>query len=317
MESLTSKEKIKQLTQDVVTIQAMVKSGALSIADTEYYTATLKTRQVELEKEKSKLTLEQKKQAEELEKSSRLTAEQQVELFLLQKKGIAGLTEAERARYDILTLQTKEKKLQAEVDALVEKGVNNLTTEEKARLSRLLTQKDTLDKQIAQKEQLTKAADAQANAEQGVTDEMKKQSDQANKLLTTKFQITGQSYSGQSTRELEENIAKLKQQIFEDNLKSTSGGSGILQQWAISEERGRLAKAESELAIRSSVQSLLSKYGSEGEAYKHWTGSAADFERGMTYSSDTTETQRALTQLKNAALEINDRLKNGAKYSTI
>jgi hypothetical protein len=148
MQTLDSQKKIAVLNREIAMLQSAINNSVTSEADKQRLIERLKARQVELGKENAAVTKEQRKQVEELEKASRLSGNEQLELFVLEYKGLTALTEQERVRYDQLKLMEKEKKLQVKIDELASKGVENLTAEEKARLAQLMFQKGVLDEQI-------------------------------------------------------------------------------------------------------------------------------------------------------------------------
>lgn len=100
----------------------------------------------------------------------------QLEMARLELKGVGNLTDAERARYDVLKLQVKEKQVQHEIDELLQKRlVATLNPEEEKRLKLLMKQDAVLEKQIAAKQALIDKGPDLVATEEAVTSEMEKQ----------------------------------------------------------------------------------------------------------------------------------------------
>ncbi len=154
-----------------------------------------------------------------------LGIKEDLELFKLQAKNAAALTEAERVRKDELVLQTKEKKLQIEIEGLQAKLLEGtITPKEEERLKTLIKQTEEIGKQIKAKEDLAKVIqDKVQPAEEGVKVEFQGQILKVGDLIDAKTRLaltTAGIELGAEQKITAEIAAQIK---AKNDLKSISG----------------------------------------------------------------------------------------------
>jgi hypothetical protein len=178
LSSLSTTEKISALKESIAMHQALITSGALGEKDAAQANEVLATRKNQLVGEEANL----RKEIAELEKKSRLSAEDELKLYELRKKAKMGLTEEERTQLKLLEAQSAEKQNQVLIDQAMDKGIKNLNPEELKRLDALIKQDKKLEDQLAKKLALVGAAVDHAKVEAVVTEELTKQVEAAKRL---------------------------------------------------------------------------------------------------------------------------------------
>lgn len=143
-----------------------------------------------------------------------LGIKEDLELFVLQQKNAAALTESERLRKEELILQTKEKILQKEIEVLYGKLMDNtITPAEKEQLNQLIKQSQEIGKQITAKQDLSKfTTGQQLPAEEKITGSYREQIGMIGDIITEKdkaiFKAAGVQLQGEQriTEELKEQL---------------------------------------------------------------------------------------------------------------
>ncbi len=192
-----------------------------------------------------------------------LGIKEDLELFVLQSKNVAALTESERIRLDVLTLVSKEKRLQIEIETLHGKLMEGtITPQEKEKLARLINQTDEIRKQIAAKQELAKVVTNQVTpAEEGVTVEYDGQIFKVGQLIDAKTRLAATT-AGVVLGSEERITAELAEQlrIAEQIRKSrsitvtTTGDIGTLDDSALRELNASIKKQLAFLEASSLTQ---------------------------------------------------------------
>lgn len=154
-----------------------------------------------------------------------LGIKEDLELFTLQSKNSAALTESERVRMSVLELQTKEKRLQLESETLHGKLMDGtITPGENKRLQELIKQTAEVGKQIAAKQALAdKITNAVVPAEEKVEVEFNGQILKVGDLIDAKTRLA-LTTSGVELGAEKQVTAEIAAQIEAKNkLKATSG----------------------------------------------------------------------------------------------
>ncbi|MFA5262354.1 MAG: hypothetical protein WC378_00915 [Opitutaceae bacterium] len=352
LEQITVEERQVIIAREIKDIQSLLNAKVLNASDTEYYTAQLKSRQLELTKAEvaEKKTLQElavkdaENYSKELDrKREDMSLQQKLKEIIKEqamlKDLIAGsdasskehafyITRQEQLRNDALKTQKDLKSNDVEIAKLLLKGAENLSDVEKEKL-KLLKGETTEAKELAEVQILTQklvggyitpAEKARLAVLVGQTAEIRNQNDQLNQQLSIIYKIKGQAYDAQSTRSLEAVVKNLQDQLFEAQYQSTirthEFAEGTVDSSMVSITKAELFKAQQELDLRNRVQALVNQYGSEDAAFQHWTGTVADFDRGVQYSTATSSDSRNAQQQTSLLEQINNRLKNGAGLST-
>ena len=297
IESLEVNKRVAILKLEIKDLQVALASGVLSEQNATALTVNLEARKKELAEAQIAI-----------KKASTISEKETHEFLVLQSKLIAGLlTPADRARYDILVLQTKELKIQAEIDTLLAIPAKERTIEEQARLRTLYTQDEVIQKQIATKQALIATIKAQAEAEGKVTAEITKQ------VELTKIQISnksdGRTDAQLTDAQIQEKISNLKKQVFDT--QSSQGGNQWLQDILINTLQGQANAAQSELSERLRFRNVVNSVGEERALA---SVSAFDQDRYKGYISDPD----SQTKLVNGIQDLNQRLENaGFRAATV
>lgn len=227
-----------------------------------------------LEAAQQKLREEGDKRALDLDEETWKYMQDNRELLELEAKLKTGtLLPVERARLDILRLQTKEKDLQWEKDALLAKGAANWTEADRQRYQSLVNQGKQLEQQVALKQQVIDATKEQVKVEEAVAEEIH-YGTAALKSFVEKWTgwqqsiaTVGRGDKELSDRELERKIRNIRSDIFQRELATQNGGYDFF----LSPQRSNLSQALAEQRFRNNVRNSASFFG-EDRAFEMFPG---------------------------------------------
>lgn len=234
----------------------------------------------------------------DLRKKTTLSEDESHEYLLLQAKQIAGIiTPAERERFQLLQLQTKELKVQAQIEEILAIPPEERTQAEKDRLKALILQDSELQKQIADTQALITGSDQLADAAAKVTDQLTQQVKLKERLV-----YLGQSDASANQQltdaQLQEKIANLNQEIFNLQAQSTPGNQ-YTTDLLLSRTRGLLYQAQDEANTRTFFRADVAAVGEKAAL---GSVSAFDQDRYQFYLTQQVDLAKDNNQTQNAIL---------------
>lgn len=283
-ENFKLREQLRNTEKD--TLAYYERQKALTENLTQLHELDLKLRE---EAKKKEDELAQKVTA--LKDARRLSQEQELELFELQRKKASELTAEEQSRLAVLRLQSQEKNIQVNIDQLAKKGVENLTAEEQNVLALELEELRQVRAQIDAKKGLVVATEAHAASERKVTAEIQTQLDLLNQKaaddslapwLSAAFGgVRGHDdFASASDEVLKEIIRRDREAAlaaFDPNNTPLTGPGLAAGYLAQKMDRARYeadaAAAQAELDLRASLRST-----SYGDALRSYQGDPTNFD---------------------------------------
>lgn len=266
MKTLKPAEELVARRKDLVFYQALLNSGVADQELTERATAIVAKDRVEIVKLEAKIAddaakkaEDERKKKEDFNKRAALDTKDLLEMELLKRK---QLNTAEQAKYDLLVLQTKEKRIQIEIDDLLEKRAREgLTPAEKKRLEVLLGQYDAVEAQVGAQKKVLEEAIARGTAEGRNTSELQHQLDILNQQKAAYVAIEHNGTGDLTTftdRQLSEYIAN-SQKIIDAN-KRTVEQLGF-DDPATGQAKLSIQRATDEQNTRRSFRNAVSQVG--------------------------------------------------------
>ncbi len=225
-------------------------------------------------------------------------AQRIADLIIDQNANTNNLTIKEKARLNILELQSDQKKNQRDIDNLLSLGLDTLNDAQLRTIAMLHEENKEEDAQIEKQKKIIANAETHAGAEAKVTEELKKQN------ATQDVSVSGSNFGGfvqgESTAALTGTIQKLNAQLNAPgrdgrpiSQADQNANYGDFATAALL--KGQLDIAQKELDLRNQVVSYDKRYGD--------TATAAQFGDSITqralqgFSTDLQKTNTVLTAI--------------------
>lgn len=234
-----------------------------------------------------------------------LGSEEQIELARLALAAKRGLTIVERERRDILSLQSQQLKLQAELAPLIEKGYANLNPKERVRFDELVKQGDKLKEQITTKEGIIAKTKEQLAAEGAVGKVIAENTEEVKRFFTS-ITRTGREDTELSPRELARKIRNLEEGIARTQRGTTDT---TIASYLTQPQRIELQQARAEQTLRQQVNARANQLG-EDRAFQMFDLSESRFRQIRDgYLADSEKMNRTLEKLERGIEGLNENLR--------
>lgn len=257
----------------------------------------LKSRETQLVQVNAEIT--KKKTADEKE---------QYEFSVLQFKSKTGLTDAEKRRYEILKITTKELRVQSEIDDLLAKNhYEKLTPADNRRLLSLQTQLRVLEKQASVINSVASETERVAKIEKDITEEKERQielttknnklySDFVSNLLGLgigkNFKDATSEALDEIVRRAERGLSKIRQ---DPGFSPTAFNRNQADVFNEAQLQNELAGAQREIAFRRDFKQTVGVMGAE-EARANFAGDPLQFDRVLSQFTEKQDKSTGILQ---------------------